>query len=63
MLGLPVREPYGAAAIVTNALFEQRLVLNAAGANTIRIVPPLIVSAEQVRDGVARLRAAVATLR
>jgi acetylornithine/N-succinyldiaminopimelate aminotransferase len=63
MLGLPVREPYGAAAIVTTALFEQHLVLNAAGANTIRIVPPLIVSAEQVRDGVARLRAAVATVR
>jgi acetylornithine/N-succinyldiaminopimelate aminotransferase len=59
MLGLPALAPYRAAEIVERALFEQHLVLNAAGENTIRLVPPLILSAEQARDGTERLRAAL----
>ena len=55
MLGLPVREPYEARTIVDAARDEERLLVNAAGDNTIRIVPPLILSAEQVRDGLERL--------
>jgi predicted acetylornithine/succinylornithine family transaminase len=56
MLGLPVREPFEARTIVDDARDEERLLVNAAGDNTIRIVPPLILSAEQVRDGLERLR-------
>jgi acetylornithine/N-succinyldiaminopimelate aminotransferase len=56
MLGLPVRAPYEARTIVDAAREEERLLVNAAGDNTIRIVPPLIVSAAQVRDGLDRLR-------
>ena len=55
MLGLPVREPYIAKAFADAALREAHLIVNAAGDNTIRIVPPLILSAAQARDGLGRL--------
>jgi len=59
MLGLPVREPLVAADFVKHAL-DHGLFINAAGRNTLRFVPPLIISADEIRDGAVRLRAAIA---
>jgi predicted acetylornithine/succinylornithine family transaminase len=58
MLGLPVRDPFEAKSFADAARIEKKLLINAAGNNTIRIIPPLIVSAEQIEDGLRRLRAA-----
>jgi acetylornithine/N-succinyldiaminopimelate aminotransferase len=63
MLGLPVREPYAAADFVAHGL-DHGIFLNAAGRNTLRFVPALIISADEVRDAAQRLRATIAaTLR
>jgi predicted acetylornithine/succinylornithine family transaminase len=56
MLGLPVRPPFEAKAFAEAARIEQHLLVNAAGDNTIRMVPPLIVTQEQAEDGLQRLR-------
>ena len=58
MLGLPVRADYVAADFVPRAL-DFGLMINAAGRNTLRFVPPLIISADEVRDAVQRLRATI----
>jgi predicted acetylornithine/succinylornithine family transaminase len=55
MLGLPVREPYEAKAIVDRARVTRNLLLNAAGENTLRFVPPLVIDDSQVADALARL--------
>jgi acetylornithine/N-succinyldiaminopimelate aminotransferase len=47
----------GAADIVVRALREQRLVLNATGPTTVRLLPPLLIDEGQADDAVARLRA------
>jgi acetylornithine/N-succinyldiaminopimelate aminotransferase len=47
----------GAPELVKRALSEQRLIINATGPTTLRFLPPLIVSAEQVDDALGRLRA------
>jgi acetylornithine/N-succinyldiaminopimelate aminotransferase len=47
----------GAADIVVRALREQRLVLNATGPTTVRLLPPLVIGAAQADDAVGRLRA------
>ncbi len=44
-----------APALVEQALFEERLVTNATGPRTLRFVPPLVISAEQVDDALTRL--------
>jgi predicted acetylornithine/succinylornithine family transaminase len=63
MLGLPVREPFKARAFVQHGL-DHGIFLNAAGGNTLRFVPPLIISGDEVRDAAQRLRATIAaTLR
>jgi predicted acetylornithine/succinylornithine family transaminase len=59
MLGLPVREPLVAADFVKHGL-DHGLFINAAGRNTLRFVPPLIISADEIRDGAVRLRATIA---
>ena len=59
MLGLPVRDGYVAADFVARGL-DHGLFINAAGRNTLRFVPPLIISADEVRDGAVRLRAVIA---
>ncbi len=41
--------------LVRRALLEQRLVLNATGPGTVRLEPPLVVTAEEIDDAVARL--------
>jgi acetylornithine/succinyldiaminopimelate/putrescine aminotransferase len=45
--------------VVRGALLEQRLVLNATGPTTVRLLPPLIVTEEEVDDALARLGAAL----
>ncbi len=62
-LGLAVRgrglmlafEIEDAPALVERALYEQRLVLNATGPTTVRLVPPLVISEEQLDEALARL--------
>jgi acetylornithine/N-succinyldiaminopimelate aminotransferase len=45
----------GAPDLVRRALLEERLVLNATGPVTVRLLPPLVVTAEQVDEALARL--------
>jgi predicted acetylornithine/succinylornithine family transaminase len=49
----------GAADIVVRALREQRLVLNATGPTTVRLLPPLVIDQAQADDAIGRLRAVV----
>ncbi len=51
----------GAPELVRRALLEERLVCNATGPATIRLLPPLVVSEAQVDDAVARLGRLLAT--
>jgi predicted acetylornithine/succinylornithine family transaminase len=55
MLGLPVREPFTAKAIADTARDTEHLLIATAGGNTIRIIPPLILSEAQANDGIKRL--------
>lgn len=55
LLGLPVREPYSTKAFVDAAL-DRYLLLNGAGRNTLRFVPPLIISDSEIDEGLARFR-------
>ncbi|HEV2981489.1 MAG TPA: acetylornithine/succinylornithine family transaminase [Solirubrobacteraceae bacterium] len=57
MLACEVDVPAGE--VVRRALFQQRLVVNATGPTTVRLLPALIVSADEIDDGVQRLRAAL----
>ena len=59
MLGLPVRPPYTAKAFVDPARVRERVLINAAGDNTLRFVPPLILTAEQADDALERLERVV----
>jgi predicted acetylornithine/succinylornithine family transaminase len=59
MLGLPVVEGRRAADFVTRAL-DFGLIINAAGRNTLRFVPPLIITADEIHDAMERLRATIA---
>jgi predicted acetylornithine/succinylornithine family transaminase len=43
--------------VVRRALFEQRLIINATGPTTIRLLPPLIIGEAEVDEALARLRA------
>jgi acetylornithine/N-succinyldiaminopimelate aminotransferase len=47
-----------APALVRRALLEQRIVLNATGPGTVRLLPPLTVSEAELDDGLARIAAA-----
>ena len=47
----------GAPGLVRRALLEHRLVVNATGPTTIRLLPPLIVGEAEVDDALGRLRA------
>ncbi len=46
----------GAPELVRRALLEERLVLNATGPATVRLLPPLVVSDAEVDEALARLR-------
>src|SRR4051794_19980140 len=54
MLGFEVED---APAFARRALLEQRLVVNATGPTTVRLLPPLTVSEDEIDDAIARLRA------
>jgi acetylornithine/N-succinyldiaminopimelate aminotransferase len=58
MLGLPVRETHKAGDFVPHGL-DFGLIINAAGRNTLRFIPPLIISPDEVRDAMGRLRATI----
>jgi len=47
----------GAPELVVRALHEQRLVLNATGPTTVRLLPPLLIDEAQADDALGRLRA------
>lgn len=61
MLGLPVYEPHVASAFVAPAL-DEGLLINAAGRNTLRFVPPLIISADEVHEAMRRFARVVASV-
>jgi acetylornithine/N-succinyldiaminopimelate aminotransferase len=48
--------------VVRRALLEQRLVANATGPTTVRLLPPLILTPEQVDDAVRRLGTILSSL-
>jgi predicted acetylornithine/succinylornithine family transaminase len=58
-LMLACRVDVSAPEVVARALREQRLVLNATGPDTLRLLPPLTIEDEQAREGVARLEGAL----
>jgi predicted acetylornithine/succinylornithine family transaminase len=60
MLAIDLVDGMDASELARRALLEQRLVVNATGPATIRLEPPLIVSADEVEDAAARLEALAA---
>ncbi|MBA3809636.1 MAG: acetylornithine/succinylornithine family transaminase [Solirubrobacterales bacterium] len=48
-----------APALVRRALLDQRLVTNATGPTTLRLLPPLTIGEAEIAEGLARLRAAL----
>jgi acetylornithine/N-succinyldiaminopimelate aminotransferase len=50
-----------APALVRRALLEERLVLNATGPDTVRLLPPLTVSGDEIDEAVRRIGALCAT--
>jgi len=48
-----------APALARRALLEQRLIVNATGPTTLRLLPPLTIGADHVEDAVGRLAAAL----
>lgn len=61
MLGLPVRQTHAASKFVSAAL-ERKLLINAAGRNTLRFVPPLIIEPSEIDEALLRLRSAVSSV-
>ena len=58
MIGVETAGPFAKAAVAA-ARDDHRLLVNATGETTLRIVPPLTISAEEVDEAVSRLRAAL----
>ncbi len=61
MLGLPVKGPEQAQAFVDLAR-DRHLLINAAGHNTLRFIPPLIITEEDIAEGFSRISKGVAQL-
>jgi acetylornithine/N-succinyldiaminopimelate aminotransferase len=59
MLAIDARDGLDAADLARRALLEQRLVVNATGPTTVRLLPALIITAAEVDDGLSRLAAAL----
>jgi acetylornithine/N-succinyldiaminopimelate aminotransferase len=57
MLAVDLLEGLSAPDLARRALLEQRLVLNATGPGTIRFLPPLVVSEQEIDDALVRLSA------
>jgi acetylornithine/succinyldiaminopimelate/putrescine aminotransferase len=49
-----------APAVVLDALQHQHLVINATGPKTLRLVPPLVISSDEITDGLERLGSVLA---
>ncbi len=60
MLAFDLEAEGGAPELARQLLLEQRLVVNATGPRTIRLLPPLVVSDAEADEAVARLRAVLA---
>jgi len=58
MLGVPARSVEDATRIA-DAARERRLLINVAGGGTLRFLPPLVLTEEEAREGLSRLRSAV----
>ena len=43
--------------LARRALLEQRLIVNATGPATVRLLPPLVIGESEVDEALARLRA------
>ncbi len=54
MLGLPICTTHGTKTFVDDAREHEQLLINGAGDNTLRFVPPLVITKEQVDDMLAR---------
>ena len=54
MLAIEVDDAPG---LVRRALLEQRLVVNATGPTTVRFLPPLVVSEDEIDEALRRLAA------
>lgn len=50
-----------AQAVMRHALLDERLIVNATGPATLRLLPPLTVSDEEIEDALARLAGSLAT--
>jgi acetylornithine/succinyldiaminopimelate/putrescine aminotransferase len=59
MIGIETAGPFAKRAMAI-AREEEQLLVNATGETTLRLVPPLVITAEEVDEAVARLRAALA---
>jgi len=46
--------------VARRALLDERLIVNATGPTTVRLLPPLIVSAAEIHEALGRLGAALA---
>ena len=62
MLGLPVRAPYVAADLVAAARERERLLVAGAGDNTLRFVPPLVISEGEIDEVLRRLERTIAAV-
>jgi predicted acetylornithine/succinylornithine family transaminase len=62
LAGLPVHAPYDAAAVVERARENSHVLLNKAGGNTIRLAPPLVMTAAEVERALQALDEAAAAL-
>ncbi|MBD5604691.1 MAG: aspartate aminotransferase family protein [Candidatus Eremiobacteraeota bacterium] len=61
MLGLPVREPFKTQAFVDAGRNDHRILLNGAGANTLRFVPPLVIDELQIATALTRVEGTIAS--
>jgi acetylornithine/N-succinyldiaminopimelate aminotransferase len=62
LAGLPVREPLDASLIVNHAREHSNVLFNKAGNNTIRMAPPLIITAAEIDRAIAALDTAATAL-
>ena len=60
MLAIDLHSGHDAPDLARRALLEQRLVINATGPGTIRLEPPLVVTATEIDEALARLRTLLA---
>lgn len=62
MLGADLKEGIDAHDVVNEALYNQKLVINATGNKTLRFVPPLIINKDDVDEFALRLSSAISAV-